>query len=69
MCPKPNETQNYLSRNSHVEDFGEAFPNLFQALTAGPDPENRWNSTTFPVDIDASEYAPKKELKIHMRKL
>ncbi|KAL1517447.1 hypothetical protein ABEB36_001210 [Hypothenemus hampei] len=67
MCPKPNSTRNSLGRNSHVEDFQEKVPGLFSALTEGPDSLNRWNSTTFPIDIDTSQYSNKKEIKLMMQ--
>ncbi|KAL3273844.1 hypothetical protein HHI36_015270 [Cryptolaemus montrouzieri] len=52
---------------SYVEDFAEPVPGLFQALTEQQDDQNRWISTTFPVDFDISQYLPKKEIKIHMQ--
>ncbi|KAF7273515.1 twisted gastrulation BMP signaling modulator crossveinless [Rhynchophorus ferrugineus] len=64
MCPKPNATSSPLSKKSHVEDFQETIPQLFRALTEGPDSLNRWNSTTFPIDIDVTHYANKKEMKL-----
>ncbi|RZC40613.1 twisted gastrulation [Asbolus verrucosus] len=67
MCPKPNDTESVLSKKSHVEDFTDPVPGLFNVLTEYPDAQKRWNSTTFPVDIDISQYAPKKEIKIHMQ--
>ncbi|KAL6419592.1 hypothetical protein ACFW04_011310 [Cataglyphis niger] len=33
LCPKPNVTDNPLSRKSHVEEFSDPIPALFQALT------------------------------------
>ncbi|XP_011495050.1 PREDICTED: twisted gastrulation protein homolog 1-A-like [Ceratosolen solmsi marchali] len=51
LCPKPNITSNPLSKKSHVEDFDEAFPELFQALTDEPDVHKRWSSFTYPVDL------------------
>ncbi|KAK9295339.1 hypothetical protein QLX08_010294 [Tetragonisca angustula] len=68
LCPKPNITDNPLSKKSHVEDFSEPMPGLFQALTAEPDPHERWLTFTFPVDFDMSLFAPKheKEVKYHM---
>lgn len=69
LCPKPNITDNPLSKKSHVEDFSEPMPGLFQALTAEPDPLERWLTFTFPVDFDMSLFTPKheKEIKYHMR--
>lgn len=67
MCPKPNYTSSPLSKKSHVEEFQETVPGLFNALTEAPDSYNRWNSTTFPIDIDISQYANKKEIKLLMQ--
>ncbi|XP_044269792.1 protein twisted gastrulation-like [Tribolium madens] len=67
MCPKPNDTEGALNKKSNVEDFMEPVPALFNTLTEFPDNELRWNSTTFPIDIDTSQYGPKKEIKIHMQ--
>ncbi|KAJ3660483.1 hypothetical protein Zmor_004931 [Zophobas morio] len=68
MCPKSHEiNESPLSKKSHVEDFMEPVPGLFDVLTQYPDPEMRWNSTTFPIDIDASHYGTKREIKIHMQ--
>lgn len=72
MCPKPNYTSNALSRKSHVEDLkDEAIPNLFQALTAEPDPQERWLTFTFPVDFEISVFQPllEKEFKYRTRKV
>lgn len=60
MCPKPNETTNELSKQSHVEEL-EGFPNLFNVLTAEEDPEERWRIFTFPIDFDAALYGPNGE--------
>lgn len=49
MCPKPNETNNQLAKNSHVEDLDEEIPALFQALTEDPDTLERWTSFTYPA--------------------
>lgn len=67
MCPKPNETTSVMNRQSHIEDFSSAIPQLFRALTEYPDQNQRWNSTTFPEDYDTTLYGPKKEIKIQMR--
>nr|CAH7757736.1 unnamed protein product [Callosobruchus chinensis] len=68
MCPKPNDTggASALGRKSHVEDFNEGIPGLFSALTEVPDTLKRWDVKTFPVDIEYSQYGPKKEIKIKM---
>ncbi|XP_055587105.1 protein twisted gastrulation [Uranotaenia lowii] len=55
MCPKPNETSNELSKQSHVENL-EGFPTLFNVLTAEDDPDERWKVFTFPLDFDAALY-------------
>jgi len=67
MCKKPNISDSALNKKSNVEDFQESAPGLFTALTEGPDTFNRWNSTIFPIDIDISQYANKKEVKLIMR--
>ncbi|XP_014361954.2 protein twisted gastrulation [Papilio machaon] len=58
MCPKPNDTQTELSKSSHVEELTDGVPGLFAALTSEPDPQQRWLSITYPVDIDLSAYRP-----------
>lgn len=60
MCPKPNETTNELSKQSHVEEL-EGFPNLFNVLTSEEDPEERWRIFTFPIDLDAAMYGSNAE--------
>lgn len=68
LCPKPNVTDNPLSKKSHVEDFNEPVPALFQALTAEEDPLQRWIPFTFPVDYDMSLFHSKdKDMTYHMR--
>ncbi|XP_046733946.1 twisted gastrulation protein homolog 1-A-like [Diprion similis] len=61
LCPKPNITVNPLSAKSHVEEFAEPVPGLFQALTSETDTLRRWLTFTFPVDFDISTYNPKNE--------
>lgn len=70
MCPKPNDTQTELSKTSYVEELGDGVPGLFSALTLDPDPQERWLSITYPVDIDISAYSPAAENKLvyHLRK-
>ncbi|KAJ9575625.1 hypothetical protein L9F63_007559, partial [Diploptera punctata] len=65
MCPKQNETGSALSKKSHVEEFTDPYPSLFEALTSEPDTQGRWITFTFPVDFDVVSYRPKleKELK------
>lgn len=67
MCPKPNYTTSALSRKSHVEDLTEAIPNLFQVLTAEPDPLQRWITFTFPVDFDITMFKPQLEKEFKYR--
>lgn len=69
LCPKQNDTGSSLSKKSHVEEFSERAPALFNALTAEDDPQGRWLCIRFPVDFDNLIYGPKKEIKIIMRKL
>lgn len=66
LCPKPNITDNPLSRKSHVEEFSEPVPALFQALTAEADPHERWLTFTYPVDLDMTVFGPKNEMKYHI---
>ncbi|KAJ8929959.1 hypothetical protein NQ314_017324, partial [Rhamnusium bicolor] len=66
MCPKDNETTNILSKNSHVEDFPDAVPELFDVLTEIPDEFNRWNVILFPEEIDISQYTTRKESTVYM---
>lgn len=69
MCPKPNDTQIELEKTSYVEELGDGVPGLFAALTSDPDPQERWLSITYPVDIDLSAYRPTPERHIyHLRK-
>ncbi|KAL7306764.1 hypothetical protein TKK_0001130 [Trichogramma kaykai] len=71
LCPKPNVTDNPLSKKSHVEDFNEPVPGLFQALTAEADPHDRWLTFTYPVDFDISLFLAKqdssKDTKYHLQ--
>ncbi|XP_011145757.1 twisted gastrulation protein homolog 1-A isoform X3 [Harpegnathos saltator] len=68
LCPKPNVTENPLSKKSHVEDFNEPVPALFQALTTEEDPLQRWIPFTFPVDYDLSLFHSKdKDMTYHMQ--
>ncbi|XP_001600362.1 twisted gastrulation protein homolog 1-A [Nasonia vitripennis] len=67
LCPKPNVTDNPLSKKSHVEDFNEPVPGLFQALTAEPDPHERWLTFSYPVDFNVTFFSPKPEKEIKYR--
>ena len=50
LCPATNETHDVdLTAKSHVEDFPQIFPQLFQALTSVPDPEERWDSFSYEI--------------------
>lgn len=64
MCPKPKDAMNALSTKSHVEDFQDPVPDLFQALMAEPDTSERWISYTYPIEIDVSMYRPKLENQV-----
>lgn len=68
MCPKPNETRNALSKQSHADDL-EAIPGLFSALTEADD-SMKWKTFTFPVDFESELYGNKfdKNVKYIMRK-
>lgn len=70
MCPKPNDTQTELSKSSYVEELPDNVPGLFAALTGEPDPQKRWLSITYPVDLDISAFqpAPERQLVYHLRK-
>ncbi|XP_069698978.1 protein twisted gastrulation [Periplaneta americana] len=61
MCPKPNDTSTPLGKKSHVEDFNDPIPALFDALTAEPDTQQRWITYKFPVDYDQTTFLPKQE--------
>ncbi|KAG8233409.1 hypothetical protein J437_LFUL013402 [Ladona fulva] len=77
MCPRSNETNgdagSSLGRKSHVEEFSETLPELFQALMSEPDAQQRWVTYTFPVDLDISPYfRPKlldKEIKFRTHRV
>jgi len=66
MCPKPNITTNELSRKSHVEDLWDSVVNLFTALVSEPDIQQRWESLTYPIDLDIEMFKPdfQKEFKL-----
>lgn len=64
LCPKPNVTNNPLSRTSHVADLDMPVPDLFRALTT-PDQPSNWSIFTFPVDFDTTSKRA-KELKEQM---
>lgn len=69
MCPKPIDTGSSLSKKSHVEDFPDSdqIKDLFKLLTEEPDPQDRWTSYTYPIDIDTTQFSPKKEMKLHLQ--
>jgi len=71
MCPKPNITTNELSRKSHVEDLSDSVVNLFTALVSEPDIQQRWESLTYPIDLDIEMFKPdfQKEFKLLQSKL
>lgn len=51
LCPKANDTDSALSAKSHVEDFPEHSPDLFNVLTEEKDRLLRWSSYSFPVQL------------------
>ncbi|KAF2901673.1 hypothetical protein ILUMI_04516 [Ignelater luminosus] len=67
MCPKPETGGTSLNKKSHVEEFSEKVAGLFQVLTEDQDPQDRWTSFTYSIDLDATIFAPKKEIKLHMQ--
>lgn len=69
MCPKPNNTASELSRKSHVEDLTEPTPDLFAALTDDRDTLQRWQTFTFPVDLDKSLFKHKLDKEIKYKQL
>ncbi|XP_066974537.1 twisted gastrulation protein homolog 1-A-like [Macrobrachium rosenbergii] len=53
MCePK---THDFGKRDSQVGDLPEPFPQLFTALTSEKEPQLRWTSMTFPIDVNLSD--------------
>uniref|UniRef100_A0A336K423 CSON000479 protein n=1 Tax=Culicoides sonorensis TaxID=179676 RepID=A0A336K423_CULSO len=62
MCPKPNETQNELSKQSYTDEL-EGIPDYFRAV-ADNDVHDEWSIFTFPVDYDASLYGDKFEKSV-----
>lgn len=67
LCPKPSDSKNPLSKQSHYEEL-EGIPGLFNALLDDPDDE-KWSVFTFPVDYDSSLYgAATKDSQFYMRK-
>lgn len=66
MCPKPNVTIDELSRKSQVEDLSDSLVTLFTALVSEPDPQQRWESLTYPIDFDIEMFKPdfKKGFKL-----
>lgn len=67
LCPKPNDTKNSLSKQSHYEQL-EGIPGLFNALLEDSDDE-KWSAFTFPVDYDTSLFgADSKDSQFYMRK-
>lgn len=66
LCPKPNDTKNSLSKQSHFEQL-EGIPGLFNALLEDSDDE-KWSAFTFPVDYDTSLFgADTKDSQFYMR--
>lgn len=68
MCPKPSDSKNPLSKQSHFEKL-EGIPGLFNALLDDPD-DDKWKVYTFPVDYDSSLYGPNsQDSQFYMRKI
>ncbi|CAH0546814.1 unnamed protein product [Brassicogethes aeneus] len=65
MCPTPNDTVSAISKMSYCEEVSSV-PSLFNALTEGGS-EKEWSTVTFPIDIDASQFDSKRELKIYRK--
>lgn len=71
LCPKPNETQNELSKQSYTDEL-EGIPEYFTTIAGGgTDVTHEWQTFTFPVDYDASLYGDKldRDIKYVMREL
>jgi len=58
MCPEPNVTVDELSKKSQVEDLAEPIVTLFTALVSEPDPQLRWETLTYPIDLDIKMFKP-----------
>lgn len=66
LCPKPNDTnRNGLALESLVGGL-DAVPDLYKAITDGPDAEEKWTIFSFPVDVDASVYGTKMDHDFNM---
>ncbi|CAH1980789.1 unnamed protein product [Acanthoscelides obtectus] len=52
MCPETEEDLGSLNKQSVVEDFQEAVPQLFEALTEFPDQLGQWSALEVPVNIN-----------------
>ncbi|XP_063705585.1 protein twisted gastrulation-like [Culicoides brevitarsis] len=64
LCPKPNETQNELSKQSYTDEL-EGIPEYFTTIAGGgTDITSEWQTFTFPVDYDASLYGDKLDTNI-----
>lgn len=57
-----------MNKLSHVEEYSEVAPELFNLLTEYPDTLERWQTFTFPFNIDIGDYKPKQVVKIEMSK-
>jgi len=66
MCPEPNVTVDELSKKSQVEDLPDSVVTLFTALVSEPDTQQRWESLTFPIDLDIDMFKPdfQKDFKL-----
>uniref|UniRef100_T1J4Z8 Protein twisted gastrulation n=1 Tax=Strigamia maritima TaxID=126957 RepID=T1J4Z8_STRMM len=66
MCPKSNDSDVSLSKNSHVGELPEKIPDLFNALTEEQDRQMRWLAVTYPIHLDVSFFSPKLDREIKM---
>ncbi|XP_055384925.1 protein twisted gastrulation-like [Condylostylus longicornis] len=60
MCPRGA----FKKRHSQVEEF-EGIPDLFNALTAEPEPE-KWTTIVTPIDLDRRLSESKPEINNHL---
>ncbi|XP_017772927.1 PREDICTED: twisted gastrulation protein homolog 1-A [Nicrophorus vespilloides] len=66
MCPKPNDTQSPLNKQSQIEDFQVEVLDLFRALTETDDIQKRWTRFVYPVDVNIL-HPPKNDIKYQLQ--
>jgi len=59
--PRPSSSD----KASQVDDFEEPFPELFNALAEEKEPELKWTSMTFPIDMAPSQAKKKFPKKVY----